>query len=308
MINEPKVSVIIPFYSGVDWLEEAVQSVLDQTYSNFEIFVVNDGSNENITSFLAKYGNKIIYILQQNSGPGAARNKGLQLATGKYIAFLDSDDLWKPEKTVNQIDLMERTGAIWSHTNFEYFFNGTTKYTKCPTIKYRGNLTWLSLVSVIVATPTLIIRKDFFDQNPNLRYGEHMRYGQDSLLYLQIGWNYPIEHLNEYVVLVRKRGGQRGVAAGQRARVRIRVRHQIWNFIKTDKTQYNFDRHINFWVRNIYRYYSICDNLISSFEGEKGIEGRRYEFLSKLLCLPIYVLEKLYKKYIVITKFNKDYA
>ncbi|MDY5738280.1 MAG: glycosyltransferase family A protein, partial [Candidatus Onthomorpha sp.] len=68
-----KVSVIIPFYNGVDWLCEAVQSVLDQTYKNFEIIVVNDGSPEDVTKFLEKYGDKIIYHKQINQGPAAAR-------------------------------------------------------------------------------------------------------------------------------------------------------------------------------------------------------------------------------------------
>ena len=88
----PEVSVIIPFYAGVDWLSEAVDSVLLQTFKDYEIIVVNDGSPENMTEFLTQYSNKIKYIKKENGGPSTARNVGIDAAIGKYIAFLDSDD------------------------------------------------------------------------------------------------------------------------------------------------------------------------------------------------------------------------
>src|SRR5690554_2836035 len=100
---EKKVSVIIPFYNGVEWLCEAVQSVLDQTYKNFEIIVVNDGSPEDVSGLLSKYGNKIIYRYKENGCAATARNLAMEIATGEYLAFLDSDDLWLPAKTEKQI-------------------------------------------------------------------------------------------------------------------------------------------------------------------------------------------------------------
>ena len=93
-----KVSVIIPFYSRLDWLYEAIESVLAQTYPIHEIILVNDGSKEDLTEFLDKYGKRIIYLKQENAGPAAARNNGIRRATGDYIAFEDSDDVWMPTK------------------------------------------------------------------------------------------------------------------------------------------------------------------------------------------------------------------
>ena len=90
----PKVSVIIPFYKGTDWLIEALDSVFLQNYPNIEILVINDGSPEELHAVEEKYLNRVIWINQQNSGPAAARNAGIDAATGKYVALLDADDIW----------------------------------------------------------------------------------------------------------------------------------------------------------------------------------------------------------------------
>ena len=297
--NNPKVSVIIPFYSGVMWLEEAVQSVLDQTYSNLEILVINDGSKEDVSRFLAKYGDKITYVYQQNSGPGAARNRAINIATGKYIAFLDSDDLWTKEKTRLQIELMEQTNAMWSHTNYINFIDGVSESKKYSTLKFKGDLSKIALIGVPLQTPALIIRKEYFDMNPDACFGEHMRYGQDTYLYTQIAWNYPIAHLDQYVTLVRIRRGEKGMVAAFRARVRFRVRRQMWDLIKNDKREYVLGRHINFIVKLTYSYYSFWDKIITHAEGKSGIKGFRYEFTCRVLCVPVYMLERIYLKFMI---------
>lgn len=92
------VSVIIPTYNRADLVCEAIQSVLDQTYQNFEIIVVDDGSTDDTKQVLTLYKDKIIYIYQQNQGGSAARNTGLKHSKGEYISFVDSDDLWFLEK------------------------------------------------------------------------------------------------------------------------------------------------------------------------------------------------------------------
>ena len=98
------VSVVIPFYANANWLCEAVDSVLAQTYGNYEIIVVNDGSKEDVSDFLKKYGDKIKYYEKENGGAASARNEGIKRAEGDYIAFLDSDDLWTPQKLSVQLE------------------------------------------------------------------------------------------------------------------------------------------------------------------------------------------------------------
>ena len=88
------VSIIIPTYNRAKLVTEAVQSALSQTYTNFEILVIDDGSTDNTEEMLKKYDNDIKYIKTERSGPGRARNLGISRAKGEFIAFLDSDDLW----------------------------------------------------------------------------------------------------------------------------------------------------------------------------------------------------------------------
>jgi len=88
----PTVSIIIPTYNRTNMVKEAIQSVLEQTYTDYEIIVVDDGSTDNTRETVTALSDKIIYIYQQNQGRSYARNHGISLAKGDYIAFLDSDD------------------------------------------------------------------------------------------------------------------------------------------------------------------------------------------------------------------------
>lgn len=99
-MQEPKplVSVIIPTYNRANIVTDAIESVLNQTYKNIEIIVVDDGSIDNTKEILRHYENRIKYIYKLNAGASSARNAGVREAKGEYIAFLDSDDLWHPER------------------------------------------------------------------------------------------------------------------------------------------------------------------------------------------------------------------
>lgn len=100
----PRVSVIIPTYNRREYVQEAIDSALAQTFTDYEIIVIDDGSTDGTSEALqARYGNRIHYEWQENQGESVARNRGIELARGEYIAFLDSDDLWHPEKLAKQI-------------------------------------------------------------------------------------------------------------------------------------------------------------------------------------------------------------
>ena len=94
MVN-PKISVITPVYNGAEFIRETIESVLNvRTQIPFEYIVVNDGSTDNTQDVLKPFLSRITYVNQNNQGPGAARNTGIDIAKGEYITFLDSDDLW----------------------------------------------------------------------------------------------------------------------------------------------------------------------------------------------------------------------
>ena len=98
-----KVSVIIPNYNYAQYVGQAIESVLDQTYKNIEIIVVNNGSTDNSLEVLKRYGNRIYLVDQENLGQSGARKSGLAKSTGDLIAFLDADDIWEPTKIEKQL-------------------------------------------------------------------------------------------------------------------------------------------------------------------------------------------------------------
>jgi Glycosyl transferase family 2 len=94
--RSPLFSVVIPAYNRREMLRQALDSVFGQTFRDFEVIVVDDGSTEDLATLVKEYGKETIYLRQENAGPGAARNRGASAAAGEYVAFLDSDDLWFP--------------------------------------------------------------------------------------------------------------------------------------------------------------------------------------------------------------------
>jgi len=97
------ISCVVPVYNGERFVADAVKSILAQSYRPIEIIVVNDGSTDRTADVLAEFGEQITVTHQENAGQAAARNNGIQTATGNFIAFLDADDLWEPEKLERQM-------------------------------------------------------------------------------------------------------------------------------------------------------------------------------------------------------------
>jgi glycosyltransferase involved in cell wall biosynthesis len=98
------VSVVIPVFNGEHFIGDAIQSALDQTFRDFEIIVVDDGSTDGTERIVRQFSGALSYHRQENSGVGAARNLGVALAKGEWIAFLDADDIWYPQKLSDQVD------------------------------------------------------------------------------------------------------------------------------------------------------------------------------------------------------------
>jgi len=106
--SEPRlVSVVIPAWNAARSLSRAIDSVLAQTWERREVIVVDDGSTDNSLALLAGYGEQLRVVSQANGGPSSARNRGLREARGQYVAFLDADDHWLPEKLERQVALLE---------------------------------------------------------------------------------------------------------------------------------------------------------------------------------------------------------
>lgn len=138
MVKNTLISVIIPVYNSERYIGEAIQSILDQSYTPVEIIVINDGSTDGTREALSQFRASINYIEQQNAGIGATLNRGLEIAAGKYIGFLDSDDLWVKNKIALQLPVLQENqniGLVFG--NIEHFHSpeldeNTKKRIYCP--------------------------------------------------------------------------------------------------------------------------------------------------------------------------------
>lgn len=120
------VSVIMPSYNTAEYIKQSIQSVIDQTYTNWELIIVDDCSTDNTDEIVKSIDDgRIIYLKnKKNSGAAVSRNRALKEAKGKWIAFLDSDDLWLPEKLEKQLHFMKSNGYAFSYTDYRIQLNG----------------------------------------------------------------------------------------------------------------------------------------------------------------------------------------
>ena len=139
-----KVSVIIPIHNSSKYILECINSVINQTYSNLEIIIVDDNSKDNSLDIIKSINDKRINIikLKNNLGVAKARNKGIDAATGKYICFLDSDDYWYPEKIEKQIKFIKDNDYTFIYGSYLYLRDEQIVHTaKVPSkITYSGAL------------------------------------------------------------------------------------------------------------------------------------------------------------------------
>ena len=207
MVKNPKkplVTVIIPTYNRGWIIEEAIDSVLNQDFSDFELIVVDDGSDDNTREILGAYANAITVLHQPNRGVSAARNRGIAEASGRLIAFLDSDDLWLPGKLKAQVKFFEENAdAMINQTQETWLRNGIRVNPKKRHHKFSGMIFERSLALCLVSPSAVMIRKSLFDTVG--LFDERLPACEDYDLWLRISCRYPV-HLIDFPLII-KRGG-----------------------------------------------------------------------------------------------------
>jgi len=179
------VSIITPVYNAEDFVEETIRSVQSQTYKNWEMLLVDDCSTDssaNIISLFAENDERIKYIrLEQNSGAAVTRNTGIEKARGNFIAFLDSDDVWKKDKLERQVEFLRDKKVGFCFTSYRYFLeNGEIlpKVARAPEkIDYNG-----LLKNTIIGCSTVLIDRNIIG---DFRM-TNVRRGQDTATWLQL--------------------------------------------------------------------------------------------------------------------------
>ncbi|MEI5993357.1 glycosyltransferase family 2 protein [Candidatus Enterococcus mansonii] len=251
--NRVKVSVVIPYYDHPEWLVEALYSVNRQTFNDFEVIVVNDGSQDDIEKILAeevfKFPLKIIN--KENGGPASARNYGIKASIGDYIAFLDSDDLWTDEKLTIQYSHMIESGFKWSQHSYVYFYeNGAEKLI--DTSNYALDTYIDTFISFKVQTSCVMVKRDVLIDEKNkhiISFPENQRYGQDNFFYRELSK----ENQMMSIPLVLTKFRIRGNNAGLRPSVQLMSKSRILAAQKNDEMKKHPDL-----PKIVYFAYKLC--------------------------------------------------
>jgi glycosyltransferase involved in cell wall biosynthesis len=202
--KKPLVSVIIPTYNRGWIVKEAIDSVLDQDFPDYELIVVDDGSDDNTPAILAAYGKKFTVLDQSNRGVSAARNRGIAAAAGQLIAFLDSDDQWLPQKLSTQVKFFQdNPDAFINQTQEHWIRYGVRVNPKKRHHKFSGMIFEQSLALCLVSPSAVMIKKNLFDVVGV--FDESLAACEDYDLWLRISCRYPV-HLIDTPLII-KRGG-----------------------------------------------------------------------------------------------------
>lgn len=208
-MSNPLVSVIVTTYNRKEYLEEAVKSIMNQSYKNIEIIVVDDGSDLNYAGAICNQYPICKYFYKENGGLSSARNYGVKLAKGDYIAFLDDDDFWKTSKIKKQVKiLLENPKVDCVHSAVEVVDeNGksTGKYygaAENKVNKRTGYVFWNALGTWVVKSPTPLIRKEVFQ--PDLLFDESIKVGEDVDFYQRMFYRHKVFYINESLAFYRE--------------------------------------------------------------------------------------------------------
>lgn len=200
----PLVSVIIPTYDRWPMLREAALSVLAQSFREFELIVVDDGSTDGSAEKLAKIASNIRIVSQARRGVAAARNRGAELARGRYLAFLDSDDLWLPEKLEVQTEMMERCPDVQVCQTEEIWIRRGVRVN--PKLKHRklsGDIFRQSLELCLISPSAVMMTAKLFAQAGG--FDERFPVCEDYDLWLRLTWTHSVALIPQPLVV--KRGG-----------------------------------------------------------------------------------------------------
>lgn len=206
-----KVSIVIPTYNCLDYLPKAIGSVLQQTHQDIELIIIDDNSNDGTSTYLASIDDdRIITFSTLGVGAPQARNLGIEKATGEFIAFLDADDFWFPEKIERQLEFHQRYPEMaMSFTNYEHLTEDYEVIVDCFSywsqfqnreeqfINIDNPLEFI-IENNVIGTSTVMVKADVFSQTDS--FNADIKYGEDWELWLRMSENHQIGVLNSVEV------------------------------------------------------------------------------------------------------------
>ncbi|MDD5005486.1 MAG: glycosyltransferase [Candidatus Omnitrophica bacterium] len=200
-----QISVIIPTYNRAIFLKKAMDSVLNQSYQDFELIIVDDGSVDETKVMMKEYENRVKYIYQQNKGPASARNRGIKEAKADFVAFLDSDDWWAKDKLKVQLKAMQDSpDYLISHTQEIWYKNGKVLNQKKKHRKFAGHIFDKCLPICAVGMSTMMVKKELFKKIG--LFDEDLPCCEDYDLWLRASVKFPFLLIDKPLTL--KQGGR----------------------------------------------------------------------------------------------------
>lgn len=260
--KKPTVSVIIPTYNRAHLLPRAIKSVLNQTFQDFEVIVVDDGSMDNTEEVVKKFqkqDKRVRYIKHEgNKGGSAARNSGIKNAKGKYIAFLDSDDEWLPTKLEKQIELFrKRCNSVGAVYCLQYIMDdsiGRIKLDKIYDSARRGNVYRQALSGFYggVGSPRTMLLGECFQKSG--MFDESLPSFQDVDLGIRVAEHYNFELIDEPLVICHVGHGKPRISNAFNAKMRgLELFFKKWGpTIQSELGEQSYDRMRRRWLSAIY--------------------------------------------------------
>ncbi|RBP04717.1 glycosyltransferase [Rossellomorea aquimaris] len=291
-MSQALVSVVIPCFNSEKWIEETLNSVFNQTYSSMEVITVDDGSNDNTKSIILNYGKPIKYVSQSNKGPSVARNTGIKEASGKYIAFLDSDDLWEVDKLSKQVNFLEKNqdvALVFSNVKVvnekgDYLY---THFNKVPKDK-KELIRAFFLGKIGMNTPTIVARKAaIVDING---FDEDLPVREDHFFLMSIAEKYLIHHFEE--PLVKRRINETSMTQSVKAEKLFSINEP---FIKKSIAKFPYLKNYSKFV------YSNINMSVGNAYWKKGDRRETLKYMVKSLKYEPFVPRKYFILLLVIT-------
>lgn len=199
--SQPLISIVTPTYNRADFILEAVQSVIDQSYPHWEMVIIDDGSKDDTQELLAPYiekDNRLKYFYQENQGQSVARNRGIKESNGDYICFLDSDNKWLPEKLKVSVTaaLESPDSDIIYGDNITIDIDGV-EISRISMPKFSGKITSLLLKDNFISMNTTMTKRECFENLGG--FNEKDRLAEDYELWLRMSTQYSFLYVPEYM-------------------------------------------------------------------------------------------------------------
>lgn len=268
-----RVSVVIPTKNRANYLSSAIQSVLDQTFENSEILIIDAASTDNTGEVVSNFDDeRIRYIRERKDrGPSTSRNIGIENSTGKFVAFLDDDDLWMPSKLEKQLDLINQNSDVGVVSTGAWMFNENGKMEIFfPSV--RGNIypkilekNYIGGCSTVLVRKECLKRVGMFDKN--------LPSGEDFDLWIRLAKHYEFDYVKEGLVLYRVHAKR---ISRDSCRILKAKKLLYKKYLQELKTSFKHSKTLGYWQYGLGKYYCKCGEM----------EQAREEFVKAIINDP----------------------